>query len=203
LEGGRYHEGITDDQLPGDSIHHLFIHFNIGVPYDHISPGIFEFDLDDHLSQKLEQIKAYVYVDFGRFDFYTVLTIQSLITDLLSLVPESNWKIISTDKRILEVLRYIESNLAEPLPNQLLAAQAKLATIVFNRRFKEETGSSPQQYVKEKRIYTGCSLLHHSDFSIEQIAADTGFADRYHFSKVFKNQIGLSPARYRKEFGVK
>ena len=141
-------------------------------------------------------------MDFSRFDFYTVLTIQSLITDLLSLLPESNWKIISADIRILEVLRYIESNLGEALSNRLLAAQAKMTTNVFNRRFKEEIGSSPQQYVKEQRIFAGCSLLHHSDLSIEQIAEKTGFADRYHFSRIFKQIRGISPAKYRKEFNV-
>jgi len=38
-----------------------------------------------------------------------------------------------------------------------------------------------------------------SDLSIKQIAADVGFANRYHFSRAFKAHTSISPARYRKE----
>lgn len=204
LEGGRLGEGHKEEQYALDgSILHLFIHFNIGVPYDHVSPGVFEFDLTDHLSQKLSVIKNHLNVDFAKFNFYTVLAIQSLISDLLSFIPESNWDLISKDSRIIHVLSQIESNLDSELSNKFLAEHAKLATNAFNRLFTDEVGTSPQKFVKQKRIDKACALLHHSNYSIEQVASEAGFADRYHFSKIFKQLTGLSPARYRKEFGVK
>jgi AraC-like DNA-binding protein len=204
LEGGRLGKGQSEAQFALDgSMLHLFIHFNIGVPYDHVSPGVFEFDLTDHLLEKLSVIKKHLNVDFARFNFYTVLAIQSLISDLLSFIPESNWDLVSKDYRIIHVLSHIESNLDSELSNSCLAGHAKLATNAFNRLFTDEVGTSPQKFVKKKRIDKACALLHHSNYSIEQVAAKTGFADRYHFSKIFKQLTELSPARYRKEFGVK
>ena len=202
LEGGRIGPDL-DTNLPQVHILHLFFLFNIVVPYDHVSPVIFEFELTDHLQEKLTVIQDHLKVDNFMFDFYTVLAIQSLITDLLSLIPASKWDQMSSDARILQVLSYIESGLRCDLSNQALASLARLATNAFNRLFSEEVGISPQKYVKKKRVDRACALLHHSDYTIDQVAQETGFADRYHFSKVFKTLTGLSPARYRKEFGVK
>ncbi len=204
IEGGRLGKGQSEEgyTLSG-CILHLFIHFNIGVPYDNVSPGVFEFELTDHLLEKLSIIKKHLNEDFARFNFYTVLAIQSLISDLLSFIPESNWDLVSKDYRIIHVLGHIEANLNGDLSNDCLADQASMATNAFNRLFTEELGLSPQRFVKKKRIDRACALLHHSSYSIEQVAAETGFADRYHFSKIFKGLTGLSPARYRKEFSVK
>lgn len=204
LEGKRVTGNLAENKdFINNNLLHLFIHFNIGVPYDNVSPGIFEFDLSDHLVEKLAVITRHLNVDYARFNFYTLLSIQSLISDLLSFIPESNWDLTSKDFRILQVMSHIESNLDRNLMNYSLADKANLATNAFNRLFSEEVGISPQKYVKKKRIDRACSMLHHSDLSIDRVASDTGFADRYHFSKIFKKYTGLSPARYRKEFGVK
>ena len=203
LEGGRIAGKKEEAFIAEESILHLFIHFNIGVPYDHISPGIFEFPLTEHLKEKLTIIKDHLMEDFSTFDFYTLLVIQSLLSDMLSFITESNWDLMSSDHRVLQVLSHIESCLDNDLSNQSLASLASLATNAFNRLFTEEMGIPPQKYVKKKRIDRACELLHHSAYSIEQVAHETGFADRYHFSKIFKNLTGLSPARYRKEFVVK
>ena len=203
LVGGRIGKDPEDRYLSRGHILHLFIHFNISVPYDNIFPGIFEFDLTDHLMEKLTIIKNHLNLDYSTFNFHTVLAIQSLISDLLSFIPGSSWDLMSKDYRILQVLGHIESNLGDKLTNRSLAGHARLATNAFNRLFTEEVGTSPQKYVKKKKIDRACSLLHHSNYSIEKVAAETGFADRYHFSKIFKSLTGLSPAKYRKEFGVK
>ncbi len=204
LEGGRLGKGQPEETyIMNGCILHLFIHFNIGVPYDNVSPGVFEFEMTEHLSEKLEVIKKHLNEDFARFNFYTVLAIQSLISDLLSFIPESNWDLLSKDYRIIHVLGHIESNLNKTLSNSSLAKHTSMATNAFNRLFTEEVGISPQRFVKKKRIDRACALLHHSKHSIEQVAAECGFADRYHFSKIFKQLTALSPARYRKEFGVK
>lgn len=184
------------------SLLHLFIHFNIGIPYDNISPGIFTFTLSDHLNSKLQLIKNHLNHENKFFSFHISLVIKALIADLLTDLPESNWDLISNDHRIISCLRYIEGNLAGDLSNPTLAEKAKMATNSFIRLFSNEVGVSVQKYIRNKRIDRACIMLHHSDLSIDEIALKTGFADRFHFSRIFKQIKSISPARYKKEFGM-
>ncbi|GAF01959.1 helix-turn-helix domain-containing protein [Saccharicrinis fermentans] len=189
--------------LSDQYILHLFIHFNIGMPYDNISPGIYIFDLTEHLREKLQIIKRHLNYENARFSFYSSLAIQSLIGDLLAELPEESWDLVTKNHRILEVLNYVEMNVGRELNNQILANRARLATNAFTRLFTEEIGVSPQKYVKRKRIDKACILLHHSNMSIDEVAVKTGFADRYHFSRIFKQLTSIAPAKYRKEYGIK
>jgi AraC-like DNA-binding protein len=201
ITGGRVADQNSEERLCREErVLHLFIHFNLGLPYDNVSPGIFVFDLTPHLRKRILGIIRHLSVDYTHFNFYSLLSIQSLIVDLLTDVPESRWDLMSNDFRILEVLEYIEKNLQGALHNEVLAQKASMATNAFTRLFTKEVGDSPQRYVKKKRIENACVLLHHSQYSIDEIAVATGFADRFHFSRIFKNITGVSPARYRKEF---
>ena len=186
-----------------DIIEHLFIHFTIGIPYDNVSPGIFTFDLTPHLKEKVNIIVNHLSVDNSQFSFYSFLAIQSLISDLLSDIHEDCWELLARDYRILNILSYIENNTDKDLSNEALAGMCQLATNAFTRLFKEEVGVSPQRFVKRKRINSACVLLHHSDDSIDEIAMKTGFANRYHFTRIFSQITNLAPAKYRKVFRIK
>lgn len=203
LKGGR----ITSEYLiqtndPSRNIEHLYIHFNIGIPYDNVAPGIFTFDLTAHIKEKINIITKHLSVDNTQFGFYTLLAIQSLIIDLLAEVDEKNWELLTSNYHILNILNHIENNLNSDLSNNILAENCRLATNTFTRLFKQETGISPQNYIRQKRIDNACILLHHSNESIDTIATSTGFANRYHFTRIFKQVTNMSPAKYRKEFKI-
>jgi AraC-like DNA-binding protein len=72
-----------------------------------------------------------------------------------------------------------------------------MATNSFARLFKSLMQQTVQQYIQQKRIEKAIKLLHYSYMEIGEIASECGYYDRHHFSKVFKKQTGLSPARYR------
>ena len=67
------------------------------------------------------------------------------------------------------------------------------------RSFHEWLHETPAKYVQRVRIRKACAMLAGSDISIKQIAAEVGFANRHHFSRVFSTHTGISPARYRRE----
>lgn len=204
LKGGRIHSSLSKHHLDNKkSIPHLFIHFNIGIPYDNISPGIFVYELTHYIKEKLQIILRYLNDEYARFSFYSSIAIQSLISELLLGMSEESWNLITKDKRILDILSYIEDNMSDKLNNSTLAEQAKMATNAFARLFAEETGVSPQKYIKQKRVNKACVLLHHYDLSIHKVAIQTGFSDRYHFSRIFKEVTGVSPAKYKREFKIK
>jgi AraC-like DNA-binding protein len=201
LQGGRIDSEFPEEKaMLNNYIMHLFIHFNLGIPYDNISPGIYIHDLTSHMNEKIKIIKEHLNTDSQNFNFHTRLVVQSLIEELLINVPKNKWEAPTRDSRVLKVLHYIEQNIAGNLDNPCLAKIIKMAPNAFLRIFKNEMGIPLQYYVKKKRIDKACILLHHSNSTIEEIATQTGFADRYHFSRVFKQITKVSPAKYKKSF---
>ena len=68
------------------------------------------------------------------------------------------------------------------------------------QHYKHEIGMTPQFFLRRKRIEKACALLYDAERSIEQIAEETGFCDRYYFSKTFKKIQEMTPRQYRLQF---
>lgn len=100
---------------------------------------------------------------------------------------------------VLPALEIVEKHFAEPLPNSFLAGACYFSEDYFIRLFKECVGESPAQYIQRRRVETAANRLLFSTDSIEQIATDCGFGNRFHFTRVFTNRLGIAPAAYRKE----
>lgn len=101
------------------------------------------------------------------------------------------------DIRIAKVIAYMDEHLQPSTTNADLAREAGMGVSALNHLFKEQIGQSLQTFLRFKRIEKAGLRLQFSDASIDQIAEETGFCDRYHFSKVFRALQGLSPAAFR------
>jgi AraC-like DNA-binding protein len=102
------------------------------------------------------------------------------------------------DNPVAEALRHIDDHLGAELPNELLAERCGFSADHFVRLFRRHVGQTPAQYVLERRIVTAAERLVFGDDSIDLIAADCGFPDRFYFSRVFRRRMGLPPAAYRR-----
>lgn len=201
IEGGRIRNQEMDTSLNTQFIiKHFFIHFTLGLPYDLIAPQIIELPTNADILDKINKIKSYTFLNIDRFDFYSSMLLYSIISEVLSLLPESCLDENTRNTRILEVLNYIENHISEDLSNTKLAEVALMSTNAFCRLFSEEIKTSPQKYVKEQRINKACMLLQYTENSIDSIAESLGFAERFHFSKAFKSITGQSPAKYKKRY---
>ncbi len=178
---------------------HLFIHFNLGIPYDWLEPGIYSFQASDKELEVIHEIKNYCIEGKNAFDFTICTIINNLIMSLLGKIPRFKWVTPGLDKRVIQAVFHIEQHLGERLTNTSFSEKANMVENSFARLFRENTGVSIQQYIKRKRIEKALILLHHSTHKIEEIAFLCGFSDRYHFSKVFKNYTDMSPVAYKKQ----
>ena len=69
----------------------------------------------------------------------------------------------------------------------------------FRRCFKQDTGTTPLDYLTTLRITQAKKLLRAMPpQSVESIAAGCGFKDEFYFSRTFKKRVGISPLAYRK-----
>jgi AraC-like DNA-binding protein len=105
--------------------------------------------------------------------------------------------------RLTPVLAYIEENLARPISHDLLARTAGLSPSRFHVLFRAALGSAPYEYVQKLRLEKAQQLLVRTDRSVGEIGQAVGHPDPYHFSRVFRRQVGVSPAAYRKQAMVR
>lgn len=96
------------------------------------------------------------------------------------------------------VLEFIESSLTTPLNNTILARKAGMSLQGFLRWFRDHQGVTPARYVARRRIREACRLLTLTSSSIEVVAEAVGFANRHHFTRVFRQHIGEGPAHFRR-----
>ena len=101
-------------------------------------------------------------------------------------------------ERLDQILRFLHSQLAGDLSNAVLARHTVMGESVFIRWFKQHTGVTPAIYVQQARANHAAQLLALTNHTIEQIAADCGFPNRYYFTRVFRRHLGCAPAEYRK-----
>ena len=67
----------------------------------------------------------------------------------------------------------------------------------FLRLFQRDIGQTPHSYLSYIRIRNARRLLREGEFSIDEIAEKTGFANRYHFTRIFKKYTFTTPGDYR------
>lgn len=98
------------------------------------------------------------------------------------------------------VLKHMSENFSGSIDNVQLAQIAGMSERTFERRFKQHYRLSPHQFLKRLRVRMSCHALVYTESPIAAIAAEHGFADQSHFTHEFREQIGTTPADYRKSF---
>ncbi|MFC5232377.1 GlxA family transcriptional regulator [Pseudonocardia zijingensis] len=97
---------------------------------------------------------------------------------------------------------WLLENLASPITVQQMADRSLLSRRTFIRRFVHETGVPPLRWVTQQRLLSARRLLEVSDWSVERIAAATGFGTAANFRSVFRREVGATPTAYRKRHGA-
>jgi transcriptional regulator GlxA family with amidase domain len=90
--------------------------------------------------------------------------------------------------------------LGEPLTLEVMARHAAVSPRTFSRRFLEDTGYTPMQWVMRARIDVARELLERSSRSVEQIAADAGLGTGANLRLHFQRLLGTTPSQYRRTF---
>lgn len=98
---------------------------------------------------------------------------------------------------VAAALTYISVNLAEPITVATLAEQVNLSPSAFTRTFREVTGQSPYQYVKDIRMGRARELLIEGGLSVTDVSLAVGWTSVSHFIKEFRRRFGSTP----REFG--
>lgn len=98
------------------------------------------------------------------------------------------------------VLEWIEDNLAREITLGALASRSGMSERTFSRRFREQTGTTPLQWLLRARVRRAQYLLENSDHPIERIARQAGFGSPTAFRERFRRVVGTGPQAYRAAF---
>jgi AraC-like DNA-binding protein len=121
------------------------------------------------------------------------LLIRLMQTQARSMVEKN---IVKNKSRIGFVVDYIKRNLHQKLSIDSIAKLAYVSKSNFFKMFKDELGTSPNDFILQERISRAKELLA-SQISIKETAFQTGFSDTNYFTRVFKQLEGTTPKNYQ------
>ncbi len=149
-----------------------------------------------------------VHLLFREFQLLTESEDPPRVADLVDRVAER--AIIATihnireshveDELIPKIAAAIRADLVRDWNFDRIAKENGLSESTFRRRWAVVVGRPPAVYLQELRMAEACRLLVESQDSIKEIAAKTGFADTFYFSRRFRIEIGISPSAYREAY---
>jgi transcriptional regulator GlxA family with amidase domain len=106
----------------------------------------------------------------------------------------------TTDGSLSATRSWALDHLADPLSVQDLARHAGVSERTFARRFVDETGSSPLQWLVIARIQRARELIETADVSVDQVAQHCGLGTAANLRLHFRRVVGTTPTAYRKAF---
>lgn len=110
---------------------------------------------------------------------------------------EMNYKEMSTSHRFAHVIQYIKENLNGRINPDELSEQACMSRANFFRKFKEEFGISPGEYILRERLNKAKDFLSVPDHTVTQVCYMSGFQNLNYFIRAFKKETGITPKTYQ------
>jgi len=128
------------------------------------------------------------------------MLIDTLRIGYFSFEENSQRKYKKYNNLIEEVIAYLSENMSEEFLLSELGEKYKLNPRYLNRIFKDITGFPIFRYLNRLRIDKAKRLLSSSPFSVLDIALEIGFESGQYMSRLFKQETGMSPTEYRRNY---
>ena len=153
------------------------------------------FEINDRINESLDLIalcrKEDPYIKILQMDIWHQLC-------LIYKKPLIESKEPHYDGSIKKVFQFIDKSLDKKITLENLSQISGYSKAALIQKFKYYTGTTPIQYITEKRITAAKKLLHNRNKTLRSIALCVGFSNEFYFSLVFKKETGLSPSEFRR-----
>lgn len=116
-------------------------------------------------------------------------------------ISETEGLIHVTSKKLKEALAYIQDHFTESITQQQVAEALGFSSVYLGLLFRKEMQLSFLEYVTKCRIDKAKYYLVHTNQKIYEISDHVGYMTSQYFSKIFKQQTGMTPAEYRERGG--
>ena len=171
---------------------HNYVEFEAAPPFNQVKTRPLEFPAAEFAPS----------LPPGTDRIHLSLALYILAERLLLEVPQDNLSSSGRnlfEPRIQTVLKYMDHHPMKKYSIAELAKQVSLSESRLLHLFKKEPGITPRDYWLKQRMELILRLLDNTDMTIPEIAEETGFTDRSHLSRIFKETFGQTPAAIRKK----
>lgn len=151
--------------------------------------GVSESSIFDSVSRYQEYMAASS--DLGGISY----GMHQLVKEFVDILKKSLGEDLSPI--VLDSVKYIRRNYCEPVTLQEVSDHIGVSHAHLSRVFKEEMGQGFSDYINTFRLGKAKELLSESSMTLSEIAQSVGYSNQQYFTRVFKNQTGMTPGQYR------
>ncbi|AEE97806.1 response regulator transcription factor [Mahella australiensis] len=103
---------------------------------------------------------------------------------------------------IIKAVAFIKENINMPIREEEVAYHVNMSRSYFSQNFKKITGLTFNDYIKKQRVSMAKKLLTDPNRTVADIAQTVGYEDVKYFSRVFYEQVHVSPSRFRQQLST-
>jgi len=148
------------------------------------------------LSSISEDLKEEMNHSVGGFMVYNQHLLYGLLKNLYKEQLDNEQ---STEKGVLRSIDFMQEHYSEMITREQLAHIAGISQWHYSRKFSEQCGKPPLEYLANYRIYRAKEEIILSTAKTQEIAKKVGFEDVHYFSRRFKHFAGVSPRNYAQQ----
>ncbi|MEM9418143.1 MAG: helix-turn-helix domain-containing protein [Planctomycetota bacterium] len=104
------------------------------------------------------------------------------------------------DERVRQAIDFLNRNALNAISVDDVVKVVPIPRRTLERRFRKCTGHSIRDYTRQLRVNHARELLANTDQTMVAISDECGFSSYNYFNRVFKQLVGVSPSRYRREW---
>lgn len=144
-----------------------------------------------------------LYSEFQNQDNVTALMLEGLTLELMAQMARhrADYHENRIPRWLTQTRDLLHTHFLENLSLDQIATTVGVHPAHLTRTFRQHYQCTLGDYVRHLRIEYACHLLTNPEIPLAQIALDAGFADQGHFSRTFKNLMGMTPGQYQKVSG--
>lgn len=214
LNPGTMHQALLLD--PASPYTEFFVGFSdvhfhaCGPNYLPLPTGSPVYPTKGELRQKLFKLCTSIAAEnevcrYGRYFMLKSYLVQMLLliireqTDPVEIRTGCSFESVNKGYVVEQIVTYFEEHYNEKISLDQIAENMYLSPFYISKIFKSETGDAPIRHLINIRLERAKELLEEGfSGSIQEVAAQVGYEDAYHFSKLFKKRYGISPSEARK-----
>jgi AraC family transcriptional regulator len=140
----------------------------------------------------------------GALQLGDALSLEEIATEALRLAaaPHGNVPGPRRERWLRRVEERIRVDFRGPIALEQLAAEAGVHVAHLTRSFRAATGSSIGDFIRGLRLEWAREQLSMGCAPLADVALEAGFSDQSHFTRLFRDRMGVTPARYRKHMAA-